>query len=271
MIVSAPAKVNLVLRVGDRRADGYHELDSLVSPITLADELEIQRSERPGVRVTCSDGRRDTLVTRSLNALLEHTGAETGFDVVIEKRIPIGGGLGGGSSDAGRALIAANAMSDAPLAAEELHSLATSIGSDVPFFLRHGPARMRGRGERIDPWSGLPDAALLVANPGVELSTADVYAGYRATAALPLTLPHPTSFEELAAALENDLTAVAERLCPASRRLRVLLTGAGAAATLLAGSGASVFGLFRTLDEASAARELVTGEGWTVTATLSGG
>lgn len=271
MIVSAPAKVNLVLRVGGRRADGYHELDSLVSPITLADELEIEPSDRPGVRVCCSDGRRDTLVTRSLNALLERAGGETGFDVTIQKRIPIGGGLGGGSSDAGSALVAANAISESPLNAEELRTIAISIGSDVPFFLQQGPAQMRGRGERIDPWPRLPDAALLVANPGVELSTAAVYAAYRPSRPLPSTLPRPTSFDELAEILENDLTVVAEGLCPASRALRQRLSDAGAVATLLAGSGASVFGLFRTLDQASEARPIVADGGWAVAATLSAG
>jgi 4-diphosphocytidyl-2-C-methyl-D-erythritol kinase len=264
----AHAKVNLVLRVGARRADGFHELDSLVAPISLADELELERTAGAGVRVTCTGGVRDTLVTRALEALLDATGAGGGFTVSIEKRVPVGGGLGGGSADAGRALRAANDLLPRPLLPSALLPIAAAVGSDVPFFLTSGPARLRGRGERVDPVPALPFAALLLASPGVGLSTASVYALHAPRGALPERLPEPSSFTELASALENDLGPAAERLCPACAGLRAELTRAGAAGTLVAGSGSTVFGLFPSLAEADAARSGIAGAAWSATATL---
>jgi 4-diphosphocytidyl-2-C-methyl-D-erythritol kinase len=264
----APAKLNLVLRVGPRRPDGYHELDSLLAPISLADELVLERTGETGVRVGSSGGVRDTLVTRALLALLEASGAGGGFDVSIEKRIPVGGGLGGGSTDAGTALRAANGLLPEPVSEPVLLQIAASIGSDVPFFLTSGPARLRGRGERVDSVAGLPPAAVVLANPGVELSTADVYARHRPSGPLPSTLATPTSFAELAAALENDLASAAELLCPGCVALRSELEAAGAAATLVAGSGSTVFGLFPSPSEAEAAHAGIRGAAWSATATL---
>lgn len=268
MRLLAPAKLNLVLRIGPRRPDGYHELDSLVAPISLADELVLERAGETGVRVACTAGVRDTLVTRALLALLEESGARGGFDVSIEKRIPVGGGLGGGSADAGCALRAANDLLPDPVSDAGLLRIAASIGSDVPFFLSSGPARLRGRGERVDPVPRLPPAAVLLVNPGVELSTADVYARHEASGALPASLPTPSSFDELAAVLGNDLAAAAERLCPACAALRAELTAGGAAATLVAGSGSTVFGLFRSLAEAETAQARIGPAAWSATATL---
>ncbi len=265
----AHAKVNLILRLGSPRADGYHELDSLVAPISLADELTLERTTRPGVRVVCTGGVRDTLVTRALEALLATDGADGGFAVSIDKRIPVGGGLGGGSSDAGCALRAANDLLAVPLSLDRLDRIAASVGSDVPFFLRNGPARIRGRGEQVEPVPPLPDAALVIANPGIELSTAAVYAIHvPRSGGLPDRLPAPASFAELVAMLENDLPPGAERLCPAGIPRRAELTAAGAAATSVAGSGASVFGLFPSLAEAVVARHRLDRAAWSATATL---
>ncbi len=268
-IVRAPAKLNLVLRVGARRPDGYHEVTSLMAALSLADILSVARARRTLVTCAALPGG-DTLVTGALALLAEAAGYGEGFRVRIDKRIPVGAGLGGGSADAGTALRAANDLLPQPVPEATLRRIAVEIGSDVPFFLQPVPTIARGRGEDCLPTGRpLPRCVVALASPGSVLPTRDVYAVFRPPAGRPPpAIEHAETLEALAAATANDLEPAAEQLEPACRELREGLLARGALAAHLCGSGSAVYGLFRTDEAAMAALEGLPAARWTSRATL---
>jgi 4-diphosphocytidyl-2-C-methyl-D-erythritol kinase len=267
-IVRACAKVNLVLRVGPTRPDGYHEVVTLIARISLADVLLIEPAPRTTVHCPGLPGG-DTLVTRALDLLVEAADYPGGFGVHIDKRIPHGAGLGGGSADAAAALRFANALFPQPLPDAEVARLAGLVGSDVPALLHDVGAIGTGRGEQIRAVERLPRAALALAHPGRPLATRDVYRHYAPPPSMPTAeIDVPADVEALAALLENDLAEPAESLEPACRTLREGLIARGALAAMVSGSGSAVFGVFP--DDAAAAAAIVDlpGSAWATTATL---
>jgi 4-diphosphocytidyl-2-C-methyl-D-erythritol kinase len=193
--LSAPAKVNLVLRILGKRADGYHELETLFERIDLADELTFQI--RPsGLALTCDNPAlscgEDNLVLKAAR-LLQHTFQMTqGASIHLTKRIPIAAGLGGGSSDAATTLMGLSRLWELEIPTEQLHALAAHLGSDVPFFLLQQPFAIgKGRGERLEPLpEPYPTLWHVVVTPPVTLSTPEVYAGFDAKKSA-LTPPQP--------------------------------------------------------------------------------
>ncbi|MCX5891772.1 MAG: 4-(cytidine 5'-diphospho)-2-C-methyl-D-erythritol kinase, partial [Deltaproteobacteria bacterium] len=171
-----PAKVNLYLRVLGRRADGYHDLVTVMQPLSLADELTVT----PGgeaIRFTCDHPDLqgpENLVYRAALGFQEAAGVKVAAHFELRKRIPVAAGLGGGSSDAAGALKALNHLYGSPLAEAQLQVLAAGLGADVPFFLGKGPAVGRGTGTELTPMA-LPPYNYLLLNPGVPLSTRWVY------------------------------------------------------------------------------------------------
>lgn len=267
-IVRACAKVNLVLRVGAPRPDGYHELVTLIGRIDLADVLLVGPAARTHVDCPGLPGG-DTLVTRALTGLCAAAGHAGGFHVHIDKRIPHGAGLGGGSADAAAALLAANALLPAPLPDAELARIGAGVGSDVPALLHDAATIARGRGDRVEVLGALPRAHLVLAHPGRPLATRDVYRRHVPDdRPLPAAIALPTTLDELVALLENDLQAPAEALAPACRALREGMMGAGALAAIVSGSGSAVFGVFATRQEAERAAGMLPDAAWTTTATL---
>lgn len=263
----APAKLNLVLRVGDQRDDGYHEVVSLMARLDLCDTLMVAPATR--TTVTCPDlPGGDTLVTRALHDLKVATGHPGGFHVGIAKRIPAGAGLGGGSSDAAAALRAANSLVENPADEPTLFAIAAAIGSDVPFFLGPPVVIARGRGDILEARPALPRCAIALAQPGRPLLTRDVYEAYRPARPLETTLPLPETVADLASLVENDLGAVAEHLEPACGVMREALLRRGALAAAVCGSGSAVFGVFAELAAAEAALVDLPAATWTGAATL---
>ncbi len=187
-IVHAPAKLNLFLEVLDRRGDGYHEIATLMVPVRLVDSLSFEPNPavagRPGAidfaLRRCNSSAHvpadsSNLVVRALELFRRRSGCELGAKVELVKRIPSGAGLGGGSSDAAAALVAANRAWKIHWKREQLLSLAAELGSDVPFFLRPGAAICRGRGERVERLSGTLPLDVVIVKPPPSLATADVY------------------------------------------------------------------------------------------------
>ncbi len=173
----SPCKVNLVLNVLARRADGFHELETLLQPLPLYDRLTFERAE-VGIQLTCNIPNLPTdsqnLVWRAAAMFLEAAGIRAGLRIDLQKEIPLAAGLGGGSGNAAATLLGLNEMFDCPLSAERLNQIAASLGSDVPFFLQNNPALATGRGEKIqplEPFAALPGAALLLVHPGFGVST----------------------------------------------------------------------------------------------------
>lgn len=251
MTVSAPAKVNFTLDVFAPRGDGYHALRSVVMPIALADELEIEESDD----FITDTGYGDDLCLKAARAL----DSERGVCVRVKKRIPVGGGLGGGSADAAAVLLALNEMRGLGLPRERLAELGAQVGSDVPSLVMRSPVLMEGRGEKTTKLEA-PCFELVLVNPGVNCSTREVYA---ACANRSPDSASPTDamvaalakgdFDAVAAALSNDLEAPAMRLHPEIAAVKSALCEAGAERVLMSGSGSSVFALARSRE---AAREL---------------
>jgi len=269
----APAKVNLGLRILSRRADGYHELESLFAPLDLADALalEIARADAPQVALrvepagTGAPPDASNLAARAAELFLAEARLPLRVEIALQKVTPVGAGLGGGSSDAAAVLLALARFAPDALPAGRLAALALRLGADVPFFLDPRPAWVGGIGERVTPVAGVPSLALLLANPGEPLATREVFRVYdvlhpgtaaRRPAEIPADLPRRLADpESLAALLHNDLEPAALRLCPAVRRLRAELRARGARAVGMSGSGPTVFGVFESPAAARAAAD----------------
>lgn len=269
-MVRAPAKVNLVLRVGGRCADGYHELDTLFQAVGLHDELEVSRGGE-GIELVVEGEDAgpvaDNLVMGAARAFLAAAGPgveDAGLHVRLHKRIPAGAGLGGGSSDAAATLRALDRLFPRAVDSGSLKELAGTLGSDVPFFLGASPlARGRGRGERLEPLNPLPPLAGLVLMPPVTMQTARAYAildrrrDLKAVAAPPRGLNAPESWEAASRDAVNDFEeAVAEDLADVGRALGAL-RATGPSISLLAGSGSACFALYRSEQEAEDAANVV--------------
>ena len=261
--VSAPAKINLDLRVLRRRPDGFHEVATILQSIALHDTLSVGARRGPlTVRSVASHvpADRDNLVWTAGAALwraLGRAGDPAGAGVVIRKRIPAAAGLGGASSDAASALRALR-LRWAPSASPRLlEDVAADVGSDVPFFLRGGTVRATGRGERLRRLPALRPWWVVLAVPDFGVSTADAYRwwdwdvrGGVPTAAVPV----PAGWRRDPGRLRNDLEAPVARRRPEIRTLAGRLRGAGASHAALTGSGSVVFGLFESQARAAAAR-----------------
>jgi 4-diphosphocytidyl-2-C-methyl-D-erythritol kinase len=180
--LAAPAKINLSLRILGKRPDGFHEVETLMVPLALADEVEVAHGSGTGIRFTCNDPELPTgsenLCVKAAEVFLAATGIEHGLSISLMKRIPHGAGLGGGSSDAAAVLRGLNDLFDDPLVSEELHQLAAQLGSDVPFFLEKGPAWCRGRGEILESTDALPQRRLLLIKPPFPVPTPWAYKRY---------------------------------------------------------------------------------------------
>ena len=180
--LAAPAKINLSLRLLGKRTDGFHEIETLMAPLALVDEIEIMHGSGKGIQFVCNDPDLPTgsenLCVKAAEAFLESTGLDHGFTISLMKRIPHGAGLGGGSSDAAAVLRGLNELFDHPLVDEELHQIAAALGSDVPFFLEEWPAWCRGRGELLEAAPALPKRKILLIKPPFPVPTAWAYRRY---------------------------------------------------------------------------------------------
>src|ERR1043165_7140259 len=173
----SPCKVNLLLNILGKRPDGFHELETVIQPVPIFDELRITR-QTPGVNLTCSEPSLPTdggnLVFRAAELFLREAKISEGVSLHLEKRIPLAAGLGGGSGNAATTLRGLNEIFDWPVSGEKLSALAASLGSDVPFFLQDKPALATGRGEKVESlaaFAALRGASLLIVHPGFGIST----------------------------------------------------------------------------------------------------
>jgi 4-diphosphocytidyl-2-C-methyl-D-erythritol kinase len=265
--VTSFAKVNRDLRVLGRRRDGFHELDTVFQTLDLTEEIQffLEGEEGIGEVVLSIEGADlpadDTnLILRAAAALRERYSVRHGAHIHLSKKIPIGGGLGGGSSNAASALRALSELWRLPVAKGDLMALAASLGSDVPFFLLGGRARGRGRGEIVAPLPDGPEEWVLLVFPPFSLSTAEVYARVKARSLTGSPSATKVSGSETGGGPErNDLERAAESLRGELRRIRSALAGAGARNARLSGSGSTVFGTFGTREEASRAEGSLEG------------
>ncbi|MFO7830926.1 MAG: 4-(cytidine 5'-diphospho)-2-C-methyl-D-erythritol kinase [Desulfuromonadaceae bacterium] len=259
----APAKINLCLHVLGRRSNGYHDLSMLMQKVSLYDEVRIGIRSGTGVRVECDGVRLQegevNIAMRAAEALLSHIpGTAPGIDIHIEKYIPIAAGLGGGSSNAATVLVALDKLLDLNLNKKRLARLALELGADVPFFLGSSPAWAEGVGEVLTPLEHeLPKFFFVLVNPGIALSTAQVYRRVERYTICPTRDRIITNFEELVSVLHNDLEPAALQLSPEVGRVKAALLENGARGALMSGSGSTVFGVFESHADANKAAELL--------------
>ena len=260
LFVRAHAKINLTLDVLGRRADGYHELASVMQTVTLADTLAFRSLEDRHTEFFCDVpalNMTENLVYRAVQAVRAATGCQRGVRIELRKQTPAQGGLGGGSSDAAAVLLALNRLWSLKLERDRLIALAASLGSDVPFFVLGGTALVEGRGERVTALPDLPGMWVLLLKPDVAVSTP---AAFRALTPADYTDGQATA--RLVAAiresgmlpLEGLVNALEERVCQdyaAVAACRAALRAAGTRYVRMSGSGPTLFALFPTLEEAA--------------------
>jgi 4-diphosphocytidyl-2-C-methyl-D-erythritol kinase len=276
----APAKLNLCLRIAGRRPDGYHELDSCVVFTEWADRLTIVPDDRLTLELTgpfapALAEQSDNLVLRAARRLAADAGRIPGGRLILDKRIPVRAGLGGGSADAAATLRGLNRVWDLGLASSELLALALELGADVPVCLLGRSARMQGIGERLEPLE-LPALDLVLANPRRAVSTARAFAGLGPIGAVHRAEePPPTSRSDLLDWLRgcpNDLEAPARRLVPLiDDVLEAIGQQPGCRLARMTGSGATCFGVFDDPGAAARAAAAVrrAHPGWWVVSTAS--
>jgi|SRR5882724_2220510 len=277
LTLPAFAKINLSLRVLGKRPDGYHEIQTVLQTISLHDTLRFTVTNAPHIVLACDDRRvlsgAENLVCRAAAALQQQFRSRQGAYIVLEKKIPVEAGLGGGSSDAAITLLALAHLWQTRATEDDLLEIAGSLGADVPFFFRGGTALGTGIGKDINALSDAGDKFLLVIKPNAGISTAAAYQALNApslTSAEAKTILSSSQggefFDNLDSnAFQNDFEAVAFGLEPEIARAKASLIRAGARAALLAGSGSAVFGIFDGGDAQKRAIQTIELEaGWRV-------
>lgn len=262
--VLAPAKINLWLRILAREDSGYHSLEALFCAVSLADTVRVSYAPELAFEV---EGEIDVgppernLCMRAAERFYRELGRRPEVRIWLDKRIPSAAGLGGGSSDAAATLRALNALHGNPFPPAALLQMGSELGSDVPFFLCGSPLALGwGRGERLLALPALPPRPVLIAHPGVAMPTAEAFhrlaegrVGVHGPLSRSYSLAAVTDWERIAELAENDFQPVVAERIPQLAQARAELQEAGAEITLLAGSGAALFGIFRTAVERDAA------------------
>jgi len=259
----APAKINLSLRVVRRREDGFHEIESLMCPVSLFDSLDVTLRDEGGLEFTCDDPSLPTdgqnLVVRAVRLFCSSCGIEPNVKIALAKRIPHGAGLGGGSSDAATALIALDHLFQTQLETKALAAMAADLGSDIPFFIYQSAAMSRGRGEMVEPVEFPHSLPLLLIKPPFGVPTPWAYSRWKDSIEVPKVPYGPQSFPW--GELVNDLERpVFEKYLFLALLKRWLLEQPEAAGALMSGSGSTVFALLKSKEEAAALGERVNKE-----------
>jgi 4-diphosphocytidyl-2-C-methyl-D-erythritol kinase len=261
--VKSPCKINLLLNILGKRPDGFHELETVMQPLPIFDDLEFETGGN-GIQLTCDNPAlpvdNQNLVYRAAEKFRLEARITEGVTIRLNKKIPLAAGLGGGSANAAMTLIALNNLFDRPLSDERLKEMAAGLGSDVPFFLGEGPALATGRGERIqrlNPFLALKGLALFLVHPGFGIATAWAYQklqkfpgalnGQSGRAEKLATSLGSGSVSEAMSGLYNSLEAPALEKYPILQLYQDFLRQEGALGTLMSGSGSTTFAFFETV------------------------
>ncbi|MGC8718832.1 MAG: 4-(cytidine 5'-diphospho)-2-C-methyl-D-erythritol kinase [Thermodesulforhabdaceae bacterium] len=260
--ILCPAKINLWLQVTGKRSDGYHDLWTLMLPVDVFDEMEISWSDTPEVEIVNEGFRiprdRTNIIWKAYNVYRKHTGwPSRGVKVKIQKNIPAGAGLGGGSSNGAAMLKFLNTSNPSPCSIEELRHIARDVGADVPFFIEAIPAVASGIGDKLSGVYGIPSYPVLLIKPPFEVSTKTIYKSLKLTEkkaliSIDALLDAPW---RLTGMLQNDLEEVTMSLYPEVRDIKEWLRREGALEAMMSGSGPTVFGLFDSREKAEAVLE----------------
>ncbi len=266
--LDCPAKVNLSLDVVERRPDGYHNLKTVMHTVNLSDTLTLTLEVSSDVQIVMQSQSTnipltaDNLCVKAAKAFFDATGSVAKLTIELKKNIPVGAGLGGGSSDAAGTLVGLNKLFDEPLSADKLCQIAAKLGADVPFFIVGGCMLAEGIGEILSPLPGLKDVFFVIAKPDYGISTPWVYKNL----VLDEDTKHPNTKAVIDAIGKNDafalgkeatnvLETVVEKEYPEISQYKTIMSEMGAAYSLMSGSGSSVFGVFDDLSLAQKCAE----------------
>jgi len=284
----SPCKVNLILNILGQRADGFHELETVMQPVNLCDEMSFARAGT-GVQLTCSNSElpvdAKNLVHRAATAFLAAAKISDGVKIHLQKNLPLAGGIGGGSANAAVTFAALNELFGAPLPLEKLHALAAALGSDVPFFLYDQPALATGRGENVRPLEKFPalrGKAFFLVHPGFGISTPWSYQnlarfpqdqnGTPGRAQKLISLLQDGDLKAAAGEVYNSLEAPAFDKFPVLQLYRKFLRENGALVALMSGSGSTTFAIAENLSAAENLAEKFKSQfganGWTATVAI---
>ena len=271
MEVLAPAKINLSLKILDRRSDGFHEIESFITPISLFDEIRIEKREQgEGIEFHCDDPSlpqgQENLVLRAADLFFTATKINPSVSIKLKKMIPHGAGLGGGSSDAAATLLGLNKLFAAKLRREALLRLASTIGSDVPIFVSALPAICRGRGELVSPANLKEQLSILLLKPDFGVPTEWAYSRWEDSREIPGLSYVAQEFR--GQHFFNDLERpVFEKFVFLAEIKKWLLKQSEVGAALMSGSGSTIFAVLRNTQKANAlaerAREELDPKLWT--------
>jgi 4-diphosphocytidyl-2-C-methyl-D-erythritol kinase len=266
---SAPAKLNLFLRILARESDGYHSLETLFCLVSLADTLRAERREERGISIEVEGAEvgppEQNLAARAGALVLEATGHRFGAHLTLTKRIPVRAGLGGGSSDAAAALHAVNALANGAVPRHELLQFAARLGSDVPFFVTGAPLALAwGRGERLLRLPPLPAAPALLVTPPAGIGTAEAYAWVNQTrqsggrrGALALDLDALSRWGDIGRMAGNDFESPAFERVPGIRAAFEALAATHPLVCRMSGSGSTLFAVYRSAGDREDARMML--------------
>ena len=268
VFLEAPAKINWFLQILGKREDGYHDIKSCMQCVSLYDSLRFEHADSIAVESRLDIPVSDNLVFRAASLLKEYASYRKGARILLRKNVPVGGGLGGGSSDAAHTLVGLNRLWGLGIDDLELRSISAQLGSDVPFFLGGPAALVEGRGEKIAPLEVRSSVTLLLVKPRISVSTAWAYSGFDQSGHDTLTKKpidiklfcqalNRLDLTSLGNMLYNDLENVVTRKYPVVREIKRRLSEKGAAISAMSGSGSVVFGVFLSRGEAEeVAREM---------------
>lgn len=259
MIAKSPCKVNLLLNILGKRPDGFHEVENIMHPVNVFDELSFERGGS-GIQLSCSDPTlpvdSQNLVYRAAALFFDAAKIKDGVRIHLEKKVPMAAGLGGGSADAATTLLMLNKLFEGPLSQEQLIALAAPLGSDIPFFLQKGPALGTGRGEKISPlapFNALRGTSILLVHPGFGISTPWAYQqlvnfpealhGKPGRAQKLISLIQTGTLEAAAKEFYNSLEAPALHKYPLLALFQEFFREQGALAAMMSGSGSASFAL----------------------------
>jgi 4-diphosphocytidyl-2-C-methyl-D-erythritol kinase len=257
--IAAHTKVNLALKILGRRNDGYHELDTIFQELEWGDHLHFEPAEEFGFRTTGLefDHGDENICLSAYRLYSKAIGKQLAVEITLEKHVPPGTGLGGGSADAAAVLKGLNRIAPIPLADLALHELATRLGADVPFFLRGGLQRGRGIGEELEPLEEHLGGVYLLVLPPLHVATKQAFSAlkYRLTApGSPITFRRPLQWADMVRFFENDFESVVFHMHPEIGSIKEVLLEEGAHFASLSGSGSTVYGIFETREAAQAAQ-----------------
>jgi 4-diphosphocytidyl-2-C-methyl-D-erythritol kinase len=261
LLVESPAKINLGLNVVRKREDGYHDLETIFIPLLLSDRITFTKSTKSSFRTDSEllNQLKDNLILKAIKLLEDVTNRKFILDIVVKKIIPIGGGLGGGSSNAAITLKAVNKMFDLRLEYELLAEIALQLGSDVPYFLNPVPSFAESRGERLQPLKVEIPYPILIVNPGVKIDTGWAFKKIRPARPImkisDIFQEGLIDFDRIKSYVKNDFEAIVFKEFPLIEQIKEEFYQQGAEFALMSGTGSTVYGIFSNLQKAHWAEE----------------